>query len=124
VGWNEDFVTHHLAVAENCDSVDAFPYRVVNNVKVYLPSPWQACTENIYLKMSGGDRYDAKAGTGAKAFLLTQGGSTLPGERYNGPIWNVRISEEMIDGHNGIWRPDFADYLLTLFTDEVVYTFN
>ena len=124
VGWNDDFVTHHLEVANDCGSVNSQPYRDVGSVKAYLASPWQLCTTNTYVNLTGAQAYDASTGSGAKAFLLSQGGGSLPGARYNGPIWNVRVSQEMIDGHNGIWRADFADYLLTLFTDEVAHTFQ
>ena len=37
----------------------------VANVKVCLHSPWRACIANIHPKMTGGDRYDAKAGSAA-----------------------------------------------------------
>ena len=53
---------------------------------------------------------------------LTQMGrpAQQPGERlvYNGPLWNVRVSSEIVKDHNDTWNDKFRDLLLHLFTDE------
>jgi hypothetical protein len=119
VGWNEDFVTHHPEVTDDCGSMSTVPFRTVGASLAYAQSPWKSCTWNSVAAISGDQKSNARNGAAAKAFVLTQGGDKLPGPRYNGPIWNVSVSPALIDGHNGIWQPEFEDYLLMLFTDEV-----
>jgi hypothetical protein len=107
IGWDDAYKTHTLA--SNAAACRQSPKPVPwipgpNGDLAYAAAGWNWCiADTLFLKHLGGGPV---------------GGANI----YNGPLWNVRVTEsDIIDGHNGFWGSPFRKLLLTLFADEMTH---
>lgn len=106
IGWDYNYVTHRLTF-EDCDaSSNSNPFGGVGTNLRYKPEGWIWCFKP-----------DSIHGFALKhAPTLEKRTTAQP--FYNGPIWNVRVSEDIIASHNDIWNPRFNAVLLQFFADQ------
>jgi hypothetical protein len=110
IGWDDDYQTHAMKLTTSCDPTGAesrpWAAAVGNQPPRYRGPGWTWC-------------FPADAGHWV---ALNQLGSVSGGPDvhaiYNGPLWNVRVSSNIIQSHTDIWNPIFRQVLLQLFTDE------
>ena len=105
IGWDDNYRTHTLTLSPSCEAANADPFDPKSNPLRYKAPGWTWCFA-----------------TSSGSMSLTQLGQPAqqPGQRlvYNGPLWNVRVSSEIVKDHNDTWNDKFRDLLLHLFTDE------
>ena len=104
VGWDERYRTHTLTLQGRCDPASANPYEVSGTGLRYRAPGWTWCFD----------------GNGTGTMALTQLGrqDSSDSAPYNGPLWNVQVSKEIISDHTDIWNDRFRSVLLRFFTDE------
>jgi len=99
IGWDDDYTTHALRAGTACTTADASPASDdgLGNLR-YRQAGWVWCfrdDQSPPLSLT----HDAKSS-------------------YNGPLWNVRVSKDVIRDHTDIWNPVFTSVLLQLFADQ------
>lgn len=106
IGWNDDFKTHVLQTVDKCpDNGLQNPYEPgADGVARYRAPGWIWCFDGLALTQVG------KPSAPFDSHTI-----------YNGPLWNVRVSETIMKSHSDIWNPVFRSILIKLFTDEEIY---
>jgi pimeloyl-ACP methyl ester carboxylesterase len=96
IGWDDNYRTHRLGLAPRCNSSQERP----DVDGRYRDPGWLWC----------------KAGVPNLALAhLKQESGQLGRTPYNGPLWNVQVSDKVIGDHSDIWNPAFKRMLLNLF---------
>jgi len=106
IGWDADYVTHELKVDSTCTSAaNRDPFEGPPSSRRYRAPGWTWCFE------------DENTGTLALTHVPSIDGKSSGTTTYNGPLWNVRVSSEIIENHNDIWNARFRGVLLHFFAD-------
>lgn len=100
IGWDDDYKTHTLQPSASCAAADENPFTGAGGGPLrFRPPGWTWCFE-------------------AQGSLVPLALSADAGSMYNGPLWNVRVSTEVMRNHGDIWNPVFRSVLLRLFSDQ------
>jgi len=108
IGWDAHYRTHTLALAGTCPPEQADPFDPASNPLRYRPPGWTWC-------------FTTPAGAMALQHLGGPSAGPGPGPVYNGPLWNVQVSQALISDHSDIWNDGFRALLLHLFSNEQRY---
>jgi hypothetical protein len=98
IGWDDNCKTNTLRSAPSCNDTDQDPFIEAQGQLRYRPVGWVWCFKEQAATLPLSLRSDDNA-------------------IYNGPLWNVRVSSDVMRNHSDIWNELFSSVLLRLFSD-------